>query len=284
MPEQQINVLSPAKLNLFLHVLGRRPDGSHNLQTLFQLLDFGDEMTFSNNESGIIGLSIQNNIGAPLPMDSNLVVKAAKRLRTIANRPNLGAHITLTKNIPQGAGLGGGSSNAASTLTALNTLWDLNLSTAKLCEIGITLGADVPVFLNGKTAWGEGIGEKLEAIELKQRWYLVVTPPCQVSTKEIFCHQQLTRNSPAIKMSDFLAGRSHNDCEAITSELYPEVAKTLVLLRKFSESKMTGTGSSLFVEFKSEVEAMATLAKLPKSLQVFVAKGINSLDEKPFGD
>ena len=217
-------------------------------------------------------------------MDSNLVVKAAKRLRTIANRPNLGAHITLTKNIPQGAGLGGGSSNAASTLTALNTLWDLNLSTAKLCEIGITLGADVPVFLNGKTAWGEGIGEKLEAIELKQRWYLVVTPPCQVSTKEIFCHQQLTRNSPAIKMSDFLAGRSHNDCEAITSELYPEVAKTLVLLRKFSESKMTGTGSSLFVEFKSEVEAMATLAKLPKSLQVFVAKGINSLDEKPFGD
>jgi|TARA_B110000483_G_scaffold228058_1_gene290465 4-diphosphocytidyl-2-C-methyl-D-erythritol kinase len=284
MPEQQINVLSPAKLNLFLHVLGRRPDGYHNLQTLFQLLDFGDEMTFSNNESGIIGLSIQNNIGAPLPMDSNLVVKAAKRLRTIANRPNLGAHITLTKNIPQGAGLGGGSSNAASTLTALNTLWDLNLSTAKLCEIGITLGADVPVFLNGKTAWGEGIGEKLEAIELKQRWYLVVTPPCQVSTKEIFCHQQLTRNSPAIKMSDFLAGRSHNDCEAITSELYPEVAKTLVLLRKFSESKMTGTGSSLFVEFKSEVEAMATLAKLPKSLQVFVAKGINSLDEKPFGD
>ena len=284
MPEQQINVLSPAKLNLFLHVLGRRPDGYHNLQTLFQLLDFGDEMTFSNNESGIIGLSIQNNIGAPLPMDSNLVVKAAKRLRTIANRPNLGAHITLTKNIPQGAGLGGGSSNAASTLTALNTLWDLNLSNAKLCEIGITLGADVPVFLNGKTAWGEGIGEKLEAIELKQRWYLVVTPPCQVSTKEIFCHQQLTRNSPAIKMSDFLAGRSHNDCEAITSELYPEVAKTLVLLRKFSESKMTGTGSSLFVEFKSEVEAMATLAKLPKSLQVFVAKGINSLDEKPFGD
>ena len=284
MPEQQINVLSPAKLNLFLHVLGRRPDGYHNLQTLFQLLDFGDEMTFSNNESGIIGLSIQNNIGAPLPMDSNLVVKAAKTLRTIANRPNLGAHITLTKNIPQGAGLGGGSSNAASTLTALNTLWDLNLSTAKLCEIGITLGADVPVFLNGKTAWGEGIGEKLEAIELKQRWYLVVTPPCQVSTKEIFCHQQLTRNSPAIKMSDFLAGRSHNDCEAITSELYPEVAKTLGLLRKFSESKMTGTGSSLFVEFKSEVEAMATLAKLPKSLQVFVAKGINSLDEKPFGD
>jgi 4-diphosphocytidyl-2-C-methyl-D-erythritol kinase len=284
MPEQQINVLSPAKLNLFLHVLGRRPDGYHNLQTLFQLLDFGDEMTFSSNESGIIGLSIQNNIAAPLPMDSNLVVKAAKTLRTIANRPNLGAHITLTKNIPQGAGLGGGSSNAASTLTALNTLWNLNLSTAKLSEIGITLGADVPVFLNGKTAWGEGIGEKLEAIELKQRWYLVVTPPCQVSTKEIFCHQQLTRNSPAIKMSDFLAGRSHNDCEAITSELYPEVAKTLVLLRKFAEARMTGTGSSLFVGFKSEGEAMATLAKLPKSLQVFVAKGINSLDEKPFGD
>lgn len=284
MPDTQIKLISPAKLNLFLHVLGRRADGYHDLQTLFRLLDFGDEMTFSGNESGSIGLSIQNTDETPLPMDSNLVIKAAKILRQIANKPSLGAHISLTKNIPQGAGLGGGSSNAASTLIALNTLWDLNLSTNKLCEIGITLGADVPVFLNGKTAWGEGIGDKLEAIELDERWYLVITPPCLVSTQEIFCHQQLTRNSPAIKMSDFLAGRSRNDCEAVTTKLYPEVANTLNLLGKYAEPRMTGTGSSVFAEFKSEVEAMVTLAKLPKPLQVFVAKGINSLDEKPFGD
>lgn len=279
-----IKLFCPAKLNLFLHVLGRRDDGYHDLQTLFCLLDFGDEMTFSAVGDGILTLHIESSLESPLPMDNNLVIKAAKALRRLTNKPLLGADISLVKKIPQGAGLGGGSSNAASTLLALNDLWNLKLSTEELCEIGIKLGADVPVFLHHKSAWGEGIGEKLEAVELDERWYLVITPPCLVSTQEIFCHQQLTRNSPAIKIADFLAGRSRNDCEAITTKLYPEVANTLNLLNKFAKSRMTGTGSSVFAEFKSEVDAMATLAKLPKPLQVFVAKGINSLDERLVGD
>lgn len=284
MPKTQLKLLSPAKLNLFLHVLGRRDDGYHDLQTLFRLLDFGDEMTFSVLGDGILTLHTESSLDSPLPMDNNLVITSAKALRRLANKPALGADISLIKKIPQGAGLGGGSSNAASTLLALNVLWDLKLSTEQLCQIGLQLGADVPLFINRKTAWGEGIGEKLEAVELKESWYLVITPPCLVSTQEIFCHQQLTRNSPAIKMTDFLAGRSRNDCEAVTTKLYPEVANTLSLLGKFAEPRMTGTGSSVFAEFKTEVEAMAILAKLPKPLQVFVAKGINSLDEKPVGD
>ena len=279
-----IKLFCPAKLNLFLHVLGRRDDGYHDLQTLFCLLDFGDEMTFSAVGDGILTLHIESSLESPLPMDNNLVIKAAKALRRLTNKPLLGADISLVKKIPQGAGLGGGSSNAASTLLALNDLWSLKLSTEELCEIGIKLGADVPVFLHRKSAWGEGMGEKLEAVELDERWYLVITPPCLVSTQEIFCHQQLTRNSSAIKIADFLAGRSRNDCEAITTKLYPEVANTLNLLNKFAKSRMTGTGSSIFAEFKSEVDAMATLAKLPKPLQVFVAKGINSLDERLVGD
>lgn len=284
MPKNQIKLLSPAKLNLFLHVLGRRDNGYHDLQTLFRLLDFGDEMTFSVQGGGILALRIESSLDSPLPMDNNLVTEAAKALRQSVNEPTLGADISLIKRIPQGAGLGGGSSNAASTLLALNVLWNLKLSTERLCEIGLQLGADVPLFIHRRSAWGEGIGEKLETVELEESWYLVITPPCLVSTQEIFCHQQLTRNSPAIKMSDFLAGRSRNDCEAVTASLYPEVANTLNLLGKFTKSKMTGTGSSVFAEFKTEAEAMATLAKLPKPLQVFVAKGINSLDEKLFGD
>ncbi|MFT4671758.1 MAG: 4-diphosphocytidyl-2-C-methyl-D-erythritol kinase [Pseudohongiellaceae bacterium] len=284
MLKTQIKLFCPAKLNLFLHVLGRRDDGYHDLQTLFCLLDFGDEMTFSAAGDGILTLHIESSLELPLPMDNNLVIKAAKALRHLTNKPLLGADISLVKKIPQGAGLGGGSSNAASTLLALNALWNLKLSTEELCEIGIKLGADVPVFLHRKSAWGEGIGEKLAAVELDERWYLVITPPCLVSTQEIFCHQQLTRNSPAIKIADFLAGRSRNDCEAITRKLYPEVANTLYLLNKFAKSRMTGTGSSVFAEFNSEVDAMATLAKLPKPLQVFVAKGINSLDERLVGD
>lgn len=284
MLETQIKLLSPAKLNLFLHVLGRREDGYHNLQTLFRLLDFGDEMTFSAQSDGILALHVESPFESPLPMDNNLVIEAAKALRHRVNKPRLGADISLLKRIPQGAGLGGGSSNAASTLLALNSLWDLNLDTEELCEIGVKLGADLPVFLEGRSAWGEGIGEKLEAVALDESWYLVITPPCLVSTKEIFCHEQLTRNSPAIKMSDFLAGRARNDCEAITKKLYPEVANTLNLLNKFAKAQMTGTGSSVFAEFKSEAEAMATLAKLPQPLQVFVAKGINSLDEELIRD
>lgn len=283
MPATLIQRLSPAKLNLFLHVLGRRNDGYHELQTLFQLLDFGDQMSFQRLDNSDLALHTKSALPTPLPMDNNLILLAAKALRQHANQPNLGADIRLTKCIPQGAGLGGGSSNAATTLLALNELWELNFSNRQLCDMAAILGADVAVFVKGKTAWGEGIGEKLEPVTLDQRWYLVITPACLVSTQEIFCHEQLTRNSPAIKMADFLAGRSRNDCETITKQLHPEVANTMNLLGKYAEPRMTGTGSSIFAEFESEVEAMDILAKLPKPLQVFVAKGINSLDENSIG-
>lgn len=279
MLDQIIRLTSPAKLNLFLHILRQREDGYHDLQTVFRLLDFGDEMTFKVASKGLLALHMESSLASPVTMDDNLVLKAAKLLRVHAKNPELGAEISINKVVPHGAGLGGGSSNAASTLRALNTLWGLELSNAELQKLGAELGADVPIFVNGKTAWGEGIGEKLTELSLAERWYLVLTPPCFVSTQEIFRHEQLTRNSQAIKMADFLAGRSRNDCEEVTKLLHPEVANTLKLLGKHAKPRMTGTGSSVFAEFETEAEAMATLAKLPSQQQIFVAKGINSVDE-----
>jgi 4-diphosphocytidyl-2-C-methyl-D-erythritol kinase len=178
--------------------------------------------------------------------------------------------------------LGGGSSNAATTLLHLNQIWQLGLSIAQLCELGVSLGADVPVFLAGRTAWGEGVGDKLEPVELPSRWYLVVTPDCKVATSAIFSHQQLTRNSSTIKMADFLDGRSGNDCEFVTKLLYPEVDKAMKLLEEFAKPRMTCTGSSLFVELQTKAEALAILDKLPKPLKGFVAKGVNSVNEIRF--
>jgi 4-diphosphocytidyl-2-C-methyl-D-erythritol kinase len=274
-----IHKLSPAKLNLFLHVIGRRPDGYHELQTVFRLLDRGDSMSFAAIELGVLSLHTSGPNAAGLPMDSNLVLQAARRLREFVGDDSLGANISLVKNLPAGAGLGGGSSNAASTLVALNELWQLGLSQQQLCEIGVGLGADVPVFVAGNSAWGEGIGEKLTPIEMPPCWYLVVTPHCKVATEAIFSHQQLTRNSQAIKMSDFLAGRARNDCELVTTLLYPEVGNALNYLEKFAKPRMTGTGSSIFAEFHTEADALDVQAKLPESLQSFVAKGVNNLAE-----
>ncbi len=283
MAKPKIVKLSPAKLNLFLHVTGRREDGYHNLQTLFRLIDRGDEMEFTEQSNGILSLHCSGPEADGLPMDDNLILKAARKLRTHVNDNRLGASIGLHKVLPQGAGLGGGSSNAATTLLALNELWQLQLENAELCKIGVSLGADVPVFINGHTAWGEGIGEKLTATELPECWYLVATPPCMVSTEAIFSNQQLTRNSQAIKMADFLAGRSRNDCEPVTKMLYPEVDKALKVMKKFANPRMTGTGSSIFAEFHTEAQAQAILAKLPQSLRGFVAKGVNSLAELEMG-
>jgi 4-diphosphocytidyl-2-C-methyl-D-erythritol kinase len=274
-----IHKFSPAKLNLFLHVIGRRSDGYHELQTLFRLIDSGDVMNFSEQKSGVLSLHCSGPRAAGLPMDNNLALKAARKLKQAAGDDSLGASISLVKNLPSGAGLGGGSSNAASTLVALNELWRLGLSQQQLCEIGVSLGADVPVFVAGRSAWAEGIGEKLTPVELPPCWYLVVTPPCSVATEAIFSHQQLTRNSQAIKMADFLAGRSRNDCELVTTLLYPEVGKALNYLEKFAKPRMTGTGSSIFAEFHTEAEALEVQAKLPPSLQSFVAKGVNTLAE-----
>jgi len=285
MSATKITFKAIAKLNLFLHITGRRTDGYHEIQTLFQLLDHGDTLDFETAEPGTLSLHLSGGpFSGKVPMDSNLVLKAAHALRKFTGRTNLGARIGLTKHIPLGAGLGGGSSDAAVTLQALNTLWQLELSSDQLLEIGINLGADIPVFLTGRTAWGEGIGDQLHPVELETTWYLVVTPACEVSSAEIFSHEQLTRNSPAIKIADFLAGRTRNDCEPITRKLYPAVDQAFNILNRFGEAKMTGTGSSIFLTFPDETSAKDVDAKLPEGLQRFVAQGINAQSKGFFNE
>ena len=270
---------APAKLNLFLHILGRRSDGYHQLQTLFQLLDEGDTLWFESLGGGELQLEVRSNTtGQRLPLENNLILQAARLLRTRAGTPALGARISVDKRIPMGGGLGGGSSNAATTLIALNRYWQLNLSQTELKALGLQLGADVPLFIDGRSAWGEGVGEKLQAVSLPPRWFLVATPDCAVSTAEIFNHENLTRNSPAIKMADFLAGVARNDCEPVTCELYPEVAQALTWLTQFGQARMTGTGASVFADFTAETKANAALSQLPARWQGFVARGLNSLE------
>ena len=277
MPSPALTRLAPAKLNLFLHITGRRADGYHELQTLFQLLDYGDELSFDPLPNGELSLHAEGPTASAMPLDDNLILQAAELLRQEAQDPKLGAAISIGKRLPAGAGLGGGSSDAAATLLALNELWQLDLPEARLCELGVKLGADVPVFLRGRSAWAEGVGEILTPVELPDAFFLVVTPPCFVSTKEVFSQENLTRNSPAIKMANFLAGRSRNDCEAVTRALYPEVAEALNWLAQFTEARMTGTGASVFARCESRAEAEQLLARLPKTLTGFVAQGVNTL-------
>lgn len=277
MPSPALTRLAPAKLNLFLHITGRRADGYHELQTLFQLLDYGDELSFDPLPNGDLSLHAEGPTASAMPLDDNLILQAAELLRQEAMDPMLGAAISVGKRLPAGAGLGGGSSDAAATLLALNELWQLDLPEAQLCELGVKLGADVPVFLRGRSAWAEGVGEILTPVELPNAFFLVVTPPCFVSTKEVFSQENLTRNSPAIKMADFLAGRSRNDCEAVTRALYPAVAEALDWLAQFTEARMTGTGASVFARCESRAEAEQLLARLPEPLTGFVAQGVNTL-------
>lgn len=274
----QLQMLAPAKLNLFLHITGRREDGYHELQTVFQLLDFGDVMTFELTPAPGLSLHVHAP-GSPqaLPMDNNLVMRAARLLREHGKVSGAGTAVHIDKRIPAGAGLGGGSANAAITLVALNQLWQTGLGVDALCEIGLKLGADVPVFIRGNSAWAEGVGEQLVPVELPNRWYLVVTPPVTVSTAQIFCHEDLTRNTPAIKMADFLAGGVRNDCEAVTCRLYPEVAAARDWLSKFAETRMTGTGASVFAVFADEASAREVAQAVPAEWHGFVAQGVNSL-------
>lgn len=281
-----LHLLAPAKLNLFLHITGRRADGYHTLQTLFQLLDYGDRMSFQLHPQGANALHVQGNglTGAlPLPMEQNLVMRAASKLRAIAGTDLPAVQITLDKQIPVGGGLGGGSANAAMTLLALNTLWGLGLNDTELCAIGIQLGADVPVFIRGQSAWAEGIGEKLQPVSIPPAWYLVITPPCLVSTAQVFCHSDLTRNTPAIKMADFLAGRVRNDCESVTCRLYPEVAEALNWLGNFAATRMTGTGASVFAAFSDEASARKVLEGKPAEWHGFVARGIDAMAQGKAG-
>lgn len=269
----RLTLLSPAKLNLFLHITGRRADGYHNLQTLFQLLDYGDEMSFSTRSDGQITLSPDL---PGVPFEQNLIIKAARALEPY-KKTEAGVDITLLKRLPMGGGIGGGSSNAATTLVALNHLWRCGLTKQQLQSIGLQLGADVPVFINAQTAWAEGVGEALEPIKMQPKWFLVVQPDCHVSTAEIFLHKDLTRDSSAIKVAAFLERGGKNDCEALVRKLYPPVDKAITWLQKFDRNaRMTGTGACVFASFESAEEAQHVQALLPKDLSSFVAQGVNT--------
>jgi 4-diphosphocytidyl-2-C-methyl-D-erythritol kinase len=264
----QLTLPSPAKLNLFLHILGRRADGYHELQTLFQILEWGDTLSFEATNNGKLKLS-GDQVDASF--DDNLIIRAARLLQ----RDDLGANISLVKRIPTGGGLGGGSSNAATTLLALNHLWQLGLGQEELMELGATLGADVPVFIAGHSAWAEGIGEILTPIDLPESWYLIIAPECHVSTAEVFSHEQLTRTSSPIKMAAFFRGDSRNDCQNLVRRLHPKVDKVLNFLDKFGEARLTGTGACVFASFDSEEKARAAQEQVPGQWQSWITRGLN---------
>ncbi|OGT72496.1 MAG: 4-(cytidine 5'-diphospho)-2-C-methyl-D-erythritol kinase [Gammaproteobacteria bacterium RIFCSPLOWO2_02_FULL_57_10] len=266
-----LTLKSPAKLNLFLHITGRRPDGYHELQTIFQIIDYCDLLHFSvPPDTGTESLQCSN---PALAGEDNLILRAARALRAHTGSTR-GVRITLEKHIPMGAGLGGGSSNAATTLVALNQLWQTGLNKDELCAIGVRLGADVPLFVKGESAWAEGIGEILTPVDLPQKTYVVITPDCHVSTADIFSNQQLTRNTTAIKMAAFLAGQTRNDCENIVRRLYPPVDEALNWLNQYAPARMTGTGASVFTAFDREDEARDLASRVPVNMKGFAAKGL----------
>jgi len=264
---------APAKLNLMLHITGRRADGYHNLQTLFQFIDLCDELSFRPRDDDQLTLEPQID---GVDFEDNLIIKAARALQANSDKA-LGADIRLTKQLPMGGGLGGGSSDAATTLLALNHLWQLHLSFDQLADIGLTLGADVPVFVRGQAAFAEGVGEILTPTpELDEPWYLVVAPQVHVNTGKIFSNKCLTRDTDPISIRTALRREGNNDCQAVVSTLYPEVGKALNLLNNFSPAKLTGTGACIFSSFGSEAEAIRVSEQLPAEYVSFVAKGVNT--------
>lgn len=267
----QLTLPAVAKLNLFLHITGRRDDGYHNLQTLFQLLDVGDELTFTLRPDDEITLDCNNH---ELVNEQNLVLRAARLLQQYS-KCALGCDIYLDKHLPMGGGLGGGSSDAATTLLGLNKLWQLNLTTDTLVGLGLKLGADVPLFVRGYTAFAEGVGEKLQPLSMPEKVYLVVTPDCHISTAEIFQHPDLIRNTPIIGFEQVLTAQWHNDCQPLVEQLYPIVAITLQWLVEYAPCQMTGTGASVFAAFPDQTSAQHALAQLPPSWRGFIAKGVN---------
>ena len=271
---------APAKLNLFLHVVGRRSDGYHLLQTVFRFLDFSDQVSLTIRDDNKIQL---NTPILGVPAEKNLCVQAARLLQKESGT-SVGVEISLEKLIPMGGGLGGGSSDAATTLLALNRLWDLNWSREELMELGLNLGADVPVFIFGENAFAEGIGEKLKPIKLLPAWYLVLTPPVHVSTADIFASKELTRNTIPVKIPPFSVGLGHNDLESVVCLAYPQVARHLEWLRQLNRTTMvamTGSGACVFAEFITESAARMAFASVPLGMSGFVVQG---LDRHPMQD
>ena len=274
-----MNYVAPAKLNLFLHVVGRRDDGYHLLQSVFTLLDYGDTVEVLVRADGDIR---RTNAVTGVPVASDLAVLAAQTLKAASGCP-LGADLTLIKRIPLGAGLGGGSSDAATVLLALNRLWKLGWPNQTLQEIGATLGADVPFFVGGKSAFVEGIGERVTPISLPLWWYVVVTPATHVSTPFVFQHPDLTRSTPSVKIADFSAtglANTQNDLQAVVLKAFPDVANGLAMLSEVSKksvfgARMTGSGASLFAAFESESDAREAFQQLSPKITGFVARGLD---------
>ena len=262
---------APAKLNLMLRIVGRRPDGYHLLQSVFQFVDFGDAIELAVRDDGRI---VRCNDLPGVPEGEDLVVRAARLLQAETGSA-LGADIHVHKRLPMGGGLGGGSSDAATVLVGLNRLWATGLDEDALAALGLRLGADVPVFVRGRAAWAEGVGERLTPLDLPEPWYLVVKPPCEVATGAIFQDAELTRNSPLSTIRDFLAGLTVNDCLPVVVKHYPEVAAALSWLGQFGKARLTGTGACVFAVFEEEAHAREVLGELPPGYEGFVARGRN---------
>ena len=261
---------APAKLNLFLHVTGRRADGYHLLQTLFRFIDFSDTLHFTVREDGEVRrVSALDGVS----QEQDLCVRAARLLQRECGC-SLGVDIVLDKRIPMGGGLGGGSSDAATTLLALNRLWNLGLSRARLMQIGLSLGADVPVFIFGENAFAEGVGEQLQAYSLPDAWYVVLFPPVHVATAQVFTSPELTRDTISLRIRDLLLPALHNDLQSVVCGLYPEVAQHLAWLGQFGQARMTGSGAGVFAEFANAEQAQAVLNQLPPDMRGIVARGL----------
>ena len=261
---------APAKLNLFLHVVGRRTDGYHLLQTLFHFIDFSDTLHFTLREDGMVRrISVLEGV----PEEQDMCVRVARLLQQECGCP-FGVDISVEKRIPLGGGLGGGSSDAATTLLALNCLWQLGLSRQRLMQIGLSLGADVPVFIFGENAFAEGVGEQLQAYALPEAWYVVLLPPVHVATAQIFAHPELTRNTISLRIRDLSLRALQNNLQSVVCGLYPEVARHISWLDQFAEARMTGSGACVFAEFASAAQAQAVLEQLPPDMRGIVARGL----------
>ena len=286
---------APAKLNLMLHITGQREDGYHELQTVFQFIDFFDELKFDVRADDLI---VRHSNNFEVPEDEDIIIRAARALRewfcknqlqrlALEKKPandacvkNYGVDIYLNKNIPMGAGLGGGSSDAATTLVALNKLWKMRLSVDELSEIGLNLGADVPVFVHGFAAFAEGVGEKLSPISLAENWYLVLIPPVNVSTKEVFSNRELTRDCSTIKLCDLSRREWRNVCTPVVVKNYPEVSQAIDVISNYSKACMSGTGASVFATFETKPQADIILQQIKNNSTVgswncFVVRGLN---------
>ena len=263
--------LAPAKINRFLHITGQREDGYHELQTVFQFLDYADELSFDVRDDSEIVLETPL---AGVVDNDNLVVKAARLLQQQSSHPK-GVNIRISKKLPMGGGLGGGSSDAATTLAALNQLWNINLDKNKLAHLGLVLGADVPVFVHGFAAWAEGVGENLFPVQLDEPWYVVLIPEVSVSTAKIFSSDILKRDCLPLDINRFQAGEGINVCEDVVCQQYPEVGEAIQWLSQFAPARMTGTGACVFAPVESEAQAQEILQQKPDQIDGFYARGCN---------